>query len=112
MNSTQMSEFFLVLIHRVSMKCNCLHRETTFSNVYILSYRKASIYAKDQTLCTPVLTAAANKKVEAFHCLMEFINLKDDQRNPVFQVLHVKKHRVETLEVSLHIVSRLALVGC
>ena len=72
----------------------------------------ANIHAEDQKLCTPDLTAAANKKVEAFHCLMELIDLKNDQRNPIFQVLHVKKHRVETLEVSLHIVSRLALVGC
>ena len=70
----------------------------------------ANIHAEDQTLCTPVLTAAVNNKVEAFHCLMELVDLKNDQRNPIFQVLQVKKHRVETLEVSLHIVSRLALV--
>ena len=61
-------------------------------------------------MCTPVLTAAVNKKVEAFHSLMKLLDLKNDQRNPIFQVLQVKKHRVETLEVSLHIVSRLALV--
>ena len=61
-------------------------------------------------MCTPVLTAAVNKKVEAFHCLMKLMDLKNDQRNPIFQVLQVKKYRVETLEVSLRILSRLALV--
>ena len=70
----------------------------------------ANIHAEDQTLCTPVLTAAVNKKVEAFHCLMKLMDLKDDRRNPIFQVLQVKKHQVETLEVSLRILSRLALV--
>ena len=63
---------------------------------------KANIYAQDETLCTPVLTAAASKKVEAFHCLMKLMDLKDDLRNPIFQVLHVKKHQAETLKVSLH----------
>ena len=39
------------------------------------SYSGANIYAEDQSLCTPVLTAAAYNKVEAFHCLMQFIDL-------------------------------------
>ena len=30
------------------------------------------------------------------------MDLKDDQRNPIFQVLQVKKHQAETLKVSLH----------
>ena len=53
-------------------------------------------------MCTPVLTAAANKKVEAFYCLMKLMDLNDDQKNPIFQVLQVKKHQAETLKVSLH----------
>ena len=48
------------------------------------------------------MTAAAHNKKEAFHCLMQFMDL-DDLRNPIFQVLHVKKHRTETLKVSYHI---------
>ena len=57
-------------------------------------------------MCTPVLTAAAHNKVEAFHCLMELMDveesLEDDQRNPIFSVLHVKEHRAEILKVTLH----------
>ena len=69
---------------------------------YIFSCSEANIYAEDETLCTPVLTAAASMKVEAFHCLMNLMDLKDDLRNPIFQVLQVKKHQTETLKVSLH----------
>ena len=70
--------------------------------IIIFSHSKANIYAEDETLYTPVLTAAAHNKVEAFHCLMNLMDLKDDMRNPIFQVLQVKKHQAETLIVSLH----------
>ena len=68
----------------------------------VFSYSGADIYAKDQSLCTPVLTAAAHNRKEAFHCLMKLMDLNDHLRNPIFQVLHVKKHRAETLKVSCY----------
>ena len=63
------------------------------------SYSGASIHAEDQTLCTPVLTAATHNKIEAFHCLMQFMDLKD---YPILKALHLKSHQAETLTVSLH----------
>ena len=75
--------------------------ETVTDSTYFF-YSGANIYAEDKTLCTPVLTAATHKNIEAFHCLMQLMDLKDDQRNPIFKVLQVKKHQAETLTVSLH----------
>ena len=66
---------------------------------FVFSYSGADIYTKDQSLCTPVLTAAARNRKEAFHCLMKLMDLNDHLRNPIFQVLHVKEHQAETLEV-------------
>ena len=68
----------------------------------VFSYSEADIYAKDRSLCTPVLTAAAHNRKEAFHCLMKLMDLNDHLRNPIFQVLHVKKYRAETLKVSCY----------
>ena len=88
------------------MVCSvCIDRGTGLLDMtepFIFSYSEANIYAKDKDLCTPVLTAAVNKKVEAFHCLLELMDLKDHLKNPIFQVLQVKKHQAETLKVSLH----------
>ena len=65
-----------------------------------MSCRGADLYAEDQSFCTPVLIAAASKSVESFHYLMKFMDLNDDQKNPVFKTLHVKLHRAEILHVS------------
>jgi len=59
----------------------------------------ANVYAEDQNWCTPVLIAAANKNIKAFRYLMKFMDLQDDQKNPVFRTLHVKLHQAEILQV-------------
>ena len=72
------------------------------SSYICLIYSGADIYAEDQSLWTPVLTAAAHGRIKSFHCLMELMDLENELKNPIFQVLHVKKHRAETLKVNLH----------
>lgn len=94
------------LLLRYFCGCSCVNvpqlTNVSHSQIFYFSYSGANIYTEDQTLCTPVLTAAAHKKINAFHCLMSFVDLKDEQKNPLFKVLHVKVHQVETLKVSLH----------
>lgn len=51
-------------------------------------------------MCTPVLVAAANGKAKAFHCLMKHVDLNDATKNPIFKVLHVRKHQGDILKVS------------
>ena len=52
-------------------------------------------------LCTPVLIAAAFNRVDAFRCLLSFMDLKNAEKNPIFKALHVKMYRADILNVSL-----------
>ena len=81
----------------------CVFYVLSISNNIIIvttSCSGANVYAEDRSLCTPVLIAAASKNNEAFQCLMTFMDLQDDQKNPVFKALNVTQHRIEIFQVS------------
>ena len=63
-------------------------------------YSHADLYAEDSNSLTPVLAAAVHEKTEAFHCLMEYVNLNNPQQNPIFKAIEIKKTQEIDFNVS------------
>lgn len=61
----------------------------------------ADLYAEDCNRHTPILTSAVQKQVTAFQHFMNFMDLKDSERNPIFKTLCVEWKQTEILEVCL-----------
>ena len=62
-------------------------------------YRGANLSKEDFNSFTPLLTAAAHKQTEAFHCLMQHVDLSSNTENPAFKVLSTANYNSEILQV-------------
>lgn len=63
-------------------------------------YSHADLYAEDSNSLTPVLAAAVHEKTEAFHCLMEYVNMNNPQHNPIFKAIGIKSTQEIDFNVS------------
>ena len=60
---------------------------------------KTLLYDKDSNLCTPVLIAAASGHEDAFHCLMNYVDLDDPKKNPIFLAFQAQYEKMAILQV-------------
>ena len=98
-------QFVVVYIpHQLVTKLQCCINSTpTNTTIYqcnlIFFFRGANISAEDSNYFTPVLTAAACKQEEVFHCLMQNVDLSCITANPAFKILAIPSYDSEILKV-------------
>ena len=63
--------------------------------------KKTLLYDEDIDRCTPVLVAAACGHKDAFHCLMEYVDLDllDPEKNPIFKAFDAQHKKMIILQV-------------
>lgn len=59
------------------------------------------LYDEDVNCCSPVLVAAACEHEDAFHCLMEYVDLDllDPEKNPIFKAFDARYQKMTILQV-------------
>ena len=63
--------------------------------------KRTLLYDEDVNHCTPVLVAAACKHEDAFHCLMEYVDLDllNPEKNPIFKAFDAQHKKMTILQV-------------
>ena len=75
---------------------------TVFFFLAVASDKKGTLlYDEDVNHCTPVLVAAACKHEDAFHCLMEYVDLDllNPEKNPIFKAFDAQHKKMTILQV-------------
>ena len=76
---------------------------TVFFLAVVSDKKKTLLYDEDVDRCTPVLVAAACGHEDAFHCLMEYVDLNldllDPEKNPIFKAFYAQREKMIILQV-------------